>query len=73
MNREELQGMLERMAEVPSVELKMNVPADQRMALSGLHLDPMAARLREVVFFDTPELTLFHHGGAAAPASSARR
>jgi hypothetical protein len=62
MNREELQEMLERMAEVPSVELKMNVPADQRMALSGLHLDPMAARLREVVFFDTPELTLFHHG-----------
>jgi hypothetical protein len=54
--------MLDRLAEVPSVELKMNVPADQRMALSGLHLDAMEGRLREVFFFDTPDLALYHHG-----------
>jgi hypothetical protein len=62
VNRGELLEMLERLAEVPSVELKMNVPADQRMALSGLHLDAMQGRLREVLFFDTPDLTLFRHG-----------
>ena len=62
MNRVELLEMLERLAEVPSVELKMNVPADQRMALSGLHLDAMQGRLREVYFFDTPDLRLYHHG-----------
>ena len=62
MNREELLEMLDRLVEVPSVELKMNVPADQRMALSGLHLDAMEGRLREVFFFDTPDLTLYHHG-----------
>jgi hypothetical protein len=62
MNREQRLEMLERLAEMPSIELKMNVPADQRMALSGLHLDPMAAKLREVYFFDTPDLTLFANG-----------
>jgi hypothetical protein len=54
MDRVELLRMLGRMAEVPSVELKMNIPADQRMAISGLQLDAMQGRLREVVFFDTP-------------------
>jgi hypothetical protein len=62
MDREELLQLLGRMAEVPSVELKMNIPADQHMAISGLHLDVMAGRLREVVFFDTPDLTLFTNG-----------
>jgi hypothetical protein len=62
MDREQRLEMLERLAEMPSIELKMNVPADQRMALSGLHLDPMAAKLREVYFFDTPDLTLFANG-----------
>jgi hypothetical protein len=62
VNREQRLEMIERLAEMPSIELKMNVPADQRMALSGLHLDPMAAKLREVYFFDTPDLTLFANG-----------
>jgi hypothetical protein len=62
VNREELLEMLDRLVEVPSVELKMNVPADQRMALSGLHLDAMEGRLREVFFFDSPDLALYHHG-----------
>jgi hypothetical protein len=62
MDREELLQLLDRMAKVPSVELKMNIPADQRMAISGLNLDAMRGRLREVVFFDTPDLTLFTNG-----------
>jgi hypothetical protein len=62
MNREQRLEMLGRLAEVPSVELKMNIPADQRMAVSGLELDAMRARLREVFFFDTPDLTLYRNG-----------
>jgi len=62
MNREQRLEMLGRLAEVPSVELKMNVPADQRMALSGLDLDAMRGRLREVFFFDTPDLALYRNG-----------
>jgi hypothetical protein len=46
MNREQRLEMLGRLAEVPSVELKMNIPADQRMAVSGLELDAMRGRLR---------------------------
>jgi inorganic triphosphatase YgiF len=62
MNREQRLEMLGRLAEVPSVELKMNIRADQRMALSGLELDAMRGRLREVFFFDTPDLTLYRNG-----------
>jgi hypothetical protein len=62
MSREQLLEMIDKMALVPSIELKMNVPADQRMALSGLHLDAMQGRLREVHFFDTPGLELFRNG-----------
>jgi hypothetical protein len=62
VNRGELLQMLEQLGKVPSVELKMNVPTDQRMALVGLGLDAMEGRLREVFFFDTPDLTLYHGG-----------
>ena len=65
MNREQRLEMVGRLAEVPSVELKMNVPADQRMALSGLELDTMRGRLREVFFFDTLDLTLYRNGVVA--------
>ena len=65
MDRDELLKMLDQMADVPSVELKMNVPGDQRMALSGLNFDAMQGRLREVYFFDTPDLTLYHNAVVA--------
>jgi hypothetical protein len=32
------------------------------MAVSGLELDAMRGRLREVFFFDTPDLTLYRNG-----------
>ncbi|WP_433158349.1 hypothetical protein [Kribbella sp. CA-247076] len=62
MDRDELMNLLDQLTGVPSVELKLNVPADRRMALAGLHLDVMDAVLREVYFFDTADLSLFHHG-----------
>jgi hypothetical protein len=54
--------LLVDLADVQSVELKMTVPARQRSALAGIGLDVLRGRLREVFFFDTPELTLFRHG-----------
>lgn len=62
VDRDELMTMLDQLTGVPSIELKMNVPADQRLALAGLRLDPMQAVIREVYFFDTPDLTLFSNG-----------
>ena len=42
-----------------SVELKLTVPAaDHRAAISALGLDPLEAQIRQVFFFDTPDLDL---------------
>jgi hypothetical protein len=46
-----------------SVELKLTIPeSDQRSAVQALGMDPLDAALRQVFFFDTPELALFDHG-----------
>jgi hypothetical protein len=46
-----------------SVELKLTVPeADHRSAVAGLEMDPLDAQIRQVFFFDTPDLTLNEHG-----------
>jgi len=42
-----------------SVELKLTVPeADHRSTVRALGLDPLEAQIRQVVFFDTPQLDL---------------
>jgi hypothetical protein len=42
-----------------SVELKLTVPeSDQRSTVTALGLDPLTAQIRQVVFFDTPDLRL---------------
>jgi hypothetical protein len=46
-----------------SVELKLTVPeSHQRSTVVALGLDPLEAQIRQVVFFDTPELALDGHG-----------
>jgi hypothetical protein len=46
-----------------SVELKMTVPeSDQVSAVQALEMDPLDAQIRQVFFFDTPDLTLYQHG-----------
>src|SRR5688572_9893039 len=46
-----------------TVELKLTVPAtQQRAAIRGLGLDPLDAQIRQVVFFDTPDLALDRAG-----------
>ena len=40
-----------------TVELKLTVPeTDQRSAVQGLGMDPLDAQIRQVFFFDTPDL-----------------
>src|SRR5262245_31181847 len=62
MSKDQLIGMMTELSGVRSVELKLNIPADQRMGLSRLGIDPLEGKIREVTFFDTPDLTLFHNG-----------
>jgi hypothetical protein len=46
-----------------SVELKVTVPEpDQRSAMHSLGMDPIDARIRQVFFFDTPDLDLYEAG-----------
>ena len=46
-----------------SVELKLTVPeTDQRSTVAALDMDPLDAEIRQVFFFDTPDLVLSSHG-----------
>jgi hypothetical protein len=46
-----------------SVELKLTVPeSDQRTTLAALGIDPLDAQIRQVFFFDTPDLALNRSG-----------
>ncbi|HEY6398602.1 MAG TPA: hypothetical protein VIX82_14230 [Solirubrobacteraceae bacterium] len=60
---EELVRLLALIKDSDSVELKLTVPEpNQRSTVSALGMDPLAAQIRQVFFFDTPELTLQEHG-----------
>jgi hypothetical protein len=62
-NLTEVMGLL---AEADSVELKFTVPAAERFrTLTALGIDPLDAQIREVFFFDTPDLTLDKAGVVA--------
>jgi hypothetical protein len=63
LSREELFELFSLAQEVDSVELKLMVPDDEReQALSVLGADPLHAEIRQVYFFDTPDLVLNRHG-----------
>lgn len=59
----ELLGLLKG---ADSVELKLTVPdVDQRSTVVSLGLDPLEAQIRQVFFFDTPDLALNKAGVVA--------
>jgi len=56
---EQLPRLMELIRECDSVELKLTVPEEYgRSAARALGVDPLEAQIRQVFFFDTPELTL---------------
>ena len=60
---EELERMFELVRGADSVELKLTVPeVDHRSTVTALGMDPLDAEIRQVFFFDTPDLTLDSHG-----------
>jgi hypothetical protein len=59
----QLQQLLGLMQGADTVELKLTVPdADRRSTVVALGMDPMDAFLRQVFFFDTPDLALDQAG-----------
>ena len=60
---EQLVEMLGLVREADSVELKLTIPeAEQRSAIRALEVDPLDAQIRQVFFFDTPDLDLYEAG-----------
>jgi hypothetical protein len=59
MTDEQLPELLGLIKGANSVELKLTVPeSSHRSTVQGLGMDPLDAQLRQVVFFDTPDLSL---------------
>jgi hypothetical protein len=63
LSGEELNSLLGLIGSSDSVELKVTLPADQhRATIRALGLDPLTAQIRQIFFFDTPDLTLNQAG-----------
>ena len=63
LSDEELSALLAAVKKSDSVELKLTVPiADRSRTGEALGVDPLHARIRQVYFFDTPDLALNRHG-----------
>jgi hypothetical protein len=69
-SNEQLAELLDTLKGADSVELKLTVPEPhQRSTVTALALDPLDAQIRQVFFFDTPDLKL----DAAGVVARARR
>jgi hypothetical protein len=68
LSDEQLGEVLELVRGADSVELKLTVPeSDQRGTVAALEVDPLEAQIRQVYFFDTPELALDKAGVVVRP------
>jgi len=60
---EQLEELLGLIKGADTVELKLTIPdADQRPTIAALGMDPLQAQIRQVFFFDTPDLKLYEAG-----------
>src|SRR5688572_27644472 len=59
LTNEQVSQLLKLLKGVDSVELKATVPdSDHRSSIAALGMDALDAQIRQVFFFDTPELAL---------------
>jgi hypothetical protein len=59
----EFEQLLALTKHADSVELKLTVPdSERRSTVTTLGMDPLDAQLRQIYFFDTPDLALNKHG-----------
>jgi hypothetical protein len=63
LSGERLAELLKLIKGADSVEMKLSVPdANRRSAVTALDMDPLEAQIRQIIFFDTPDLALNRHG-----------
>ena len=66
LSDQQLAEFLELTKAADSVELKLTVPlSDRSRAAAALGVDPLDAQIRQVYFFDTPDLALNRSGVVA--------
>jgi len=76
LSDEEISKLLALTKRADSVELKLTVPETRsgfRSAAAALGIDPLDAQIRQVFFFDTPDLLLNQHGVVARARRSQGR
>jgi hypothetical protein len=63
LSDQDLAKLLALIKGADSVELKLTVPiSDRTRAASALGVDPLDGQIRQVYFFDTPDLALYRNG-----------
>ncbi|TDE92646.1 adenylate cyclase [Occultella glacieicola] len=63
LSPEQLGELLPLMKGADTVELKLSVPDDNRRStVAALRMDPLDSQIRQVMFFDTPDLALNRSG-----------
>jgi len=63
LSNEQFVQLVKTLEDADSIELKLTVPeSHQRSTVAALELDPLEAQIRQVFFFDTPELALDAQG-----------
>jgi hypothetical protein len=63
LTTDQLSELLKLTKDADSVELKLTVPdSDHRSTAAALEVDPLEAEIRQVVFFDTPDLQVNGQG-----------
>lgn len=65
LSAKEISRLLALTKDADTVELKLTVPesaSGYRSTLAALGIDPLDAQMRQVFFFDTPDLVLNQHG-----------
>jgi len=63
LSEDQLAQVTELIRDSDSVELKLTVPEEEHgPTVVALGIDPLDAEIRQVFFFDTPDLRLYEHG-----------
>lgn len=63
LSGDDLAAAMALIDDADSVELKLTIPDSARWSvISALDMDPLDAQMRQVYFFDTPDLDLDRHG-----------
>jgi hypothetical protein len=76
LSAEDTAKLLALTKQADTVELKLTVPETRsgfRSTVAALEIDPLDAQIRQVFFFDTPDLLLNHHGVVARARRSQGR